>query len=169
VFWLTSRQSNLWIDLPVGAYFSGAKIKWILDKIPEGRKRANQGDLGWGRIDTWLVWNLTRGIIPVIDYSNASRTMLFNVNTLQWDTELLQMLGIPDIILPQVLPSSLVSGETAKGLFDNSLLPIAGVAGDQQASLFGYTKQKNHTLASLKPDNDQVYQRHENTRNGNAG
>jgi glycerol kinase len=123
--------------LTVDAYFSGTKVNWTLDHIPNGWKRAKQGDLVCGTIDTWLVWNLTGGKIHVTDYSNASRTMLFNINTLQWDTELLQMLDIPSVMLPQALPSSLIYGETAEGLFDNSHLPIAGIAGDQQASLFG--------------------------------
>jgi glycerol kinase len=123
--------------LPIDAYFSGTKIKWLLDNISNGWERARQGDLVCGTIDTWLVWNLTRGKIHVTDYSNASRTMLFNINTLQWDTNLLQVLGIPSVMLPQVLPSSLVYGETAEGLFGNAHLPISGIAGDQQASLFG--------------------------------
>jgi len=123
--------------LPVDAYFSGTKVKWILDNIPNGWRRARQGDLVCGTIDTWLVWNLTRGKIHVTDYSNASRTMLFNINTLQWDANLLQMLDIPDTILPQVLPSSMIYGETAEGLFKSAHIPISGIAGDQQASLFG--------------------------------
>jgi glycerol kinase len=123
--------------LPIDAYFSGTKIKWLLDNITNGWERARQGELVCGTIDTWLVWNLTRGKIHVTDYSNASRTMLFNINTLQWDTNLLQVLGIPSVMLPQVLPSSLVYGETAEGLFGNAHLPISGIAGDQQASLFG--------------------------------
>jgi glycerol kinase len=123
--------------LPVDAYFSGTKVNWILDNIPNGWKRAAQGDLICGTIDTWLVWNLTGQKIHITDYTNASRTMLFNINTLQWDTELLNLLSIPGVILPQVQPSSVVYGETSDGLFENSHIPIAGIAGDQQASLFG--------------------------------
>lgn len=123
--------------LPIDAYFSGTKIKWLLDNIPHGWERAKQGDLICGTIDTWLVWNLTKGKIHVTDYSNASRTMLLNISTLQWDTDLLQILGIPSVMLPQLLPSSLTYGETAEGIFNNAHIPIAGIAGDQQASLFG--------------------------------
>jgi glycerol kinase len=123
--------------LPIDAYFSGTKIKWLLDNIANGWEQARQGDLVCGTIDTWLVWNLTRGKIHITDYSNASRTMLFNISALQWDTDLLQILGIPSVMLPQTLPSSLVYGETAEGLFGNAHLPISGIAGDQQASLFG--------------------------------
>ncbi|MDD5337797.1 MAG: glycerol kinase GlpK [Dehalococcoidales bacterium] len=123
--------------LPIDAYFSGTKIKWLLDNIPHGWERAKQGDLICGTIDTWLVWNLTKGKIHVTDYSNASRTMLLNISTLQWDTDLLQILGIPSVILPQLLPSSFVYGETAEGIFDDAHIPVAGIVGDQQASLFG--------------------------------
>jgi glycerol kinase len=123
--------------LPIDAYFSATKIKWLLDNIPHGWERAKQGDLICGTIDTWLVWNLTKGKIHVTDYSNASRTMLLNISTLMWDTDLLQILGIPSVMLPQVLPSSLVYGETAEGIFHNAHIPISGIAGDQQASLFG--------------------------------
>jgi len=130
----TIRQKT---GLPVDAYFSGTKVKWILENVPNGWKRAIQGDLICGTIDTWLVWKLTGGKVHVTDYSNASRTMLFNINTLKWDAGLLQMLGIPEVMLPQALPSSLIFGETADGVFENSHIPIAGIAGDQQASLFG--------------------------------
>ncbi len=123
--------------LPIDAYFSGTKIKWILDNITEGQRRAEQGDLVCGTIDSWLIWNLTGGKIHITDYTNASRTMLFNINTLHWDDELLDILGIPAAMLPQVLPSSMVYGETAQGIFDNCRIPIAGIAGDQQAALFG--------------------------------
>jgi glycerol kinase len=123
--------------LPIDAYFSGTKIKWILDNIPDGWRRAEKGDLICGTIDTWLVWKLTGGKIHVTDYTNASRTMLYNINTLQWDPELLQLLGIPLTILPQVRPSSMIYGEIADGLFENSHIPIAGIVGDQQAALFG--------------------------------
>jgi glycerol kinase len=123
--------------LPVDAYFSGTKIKWILDNIPDGQRRAEHGDLIFGTIDTWLVWNLTRGKIHVTDYSNASRTMLFNIKTLMWDKELLDILNIPEIMMPKVLPSSYIYGETTDVLFKKSGIPIAGIAGDQQAALFG--------------------------------
>jgi glycerol kinase len=123
--------------LPIDAYFSGTKIKWLLDNIPNGLERARQGELICGTIDTWLIWNLTRGKIHVTDYSNASRTMLFNISTLKWDADLLQMLGIPSAMLPQALPSSMIYGEIAEGLFGNAHIPISGIAGDQQASLFG--------------------------------
>jgi glycerol kinase len=123
--------------LPIDAYFSGTKIRWILDHIPDGNQRATEGDLVCGTIDSWLVWNLTGGKIHITDYTNASRTMLFNITTLHWDDELLNILGIPANMLPQVLPSSMVYGETAEGVFDNSHIPIAGIAGDQQAALFG--------------------------------
>jgi glycerol kinase len=125
--------------LPVDAYFSGTKIRWILDNIPDGHHRAARGDLVCGTIDSWLIWNLTKGKTHITDYTNASRTMLFNIKTLQWDNELLDILGIPAIMLPQVLPSSMVYGETAEGIFDNCHIPIAGIAGDQQAALFGQT------------------------------
>ncbi len=123
--------------LPIDAYFSATKIRWLLDNIPDGQRRAEQGDLICGTIDSWLVWNLTGGKAHVTDYSNASRTMLFNINTLRWDKELLDILNIPEAMLPEVLPSSQIYGETAAGLFGNSRIPIAGIAGDQQAALFG--------------------------------
>jgi len=123
--------------LPIDAYFSATKIRWLLDNIPDGQRRAERGDLICGTIDSWLVWNLTGGKAHVTDYSNASRTMLFNIKTLRWDKELLDMLNIPGVMMPQVLPSSRIYGETAGGLFENARLPIAGIAGDQQAALFG--------------------------------
>jgi len=123
--------------LPIDAYFSGTKIRWLLDNIPDGQRRAEKGDLIFGTIDSWLVWNFTRGKAHVTDYSNASRTMLFNISTLQWDKELLGMLNIPETMMPKVLPSSRMYGETLEGLFEKSRLPIAGIAGDQQAALFG--------------------------------
>jgi glycerol kinase len=128
--------------LPVDAYFSGTKIHWILGNIPDGHHRAFRGDLICGTIDSWLIWNLTGGKTHVTDYTNASRTMLFNIKTLRWDAELLEILGIPAIMLPQVLPSSMVYGETADGIFNNCHIPIAGIAGDQQAALFGQTCYK---------------------------
>jgi glycerol kinase len=123
--------------LPIDAYFSATKIRWLLDNIPDGQHRAAQGDLICGTIDCWLVWNLTGGKAHVTDYSNASRTMLFNINTLRWDKELLEMLNIPAAMMPEVLPSSRIYGETAEGLFENARITIAGIAGDQQAALFG--------------------------------
>ena len=123
--------------LPIDAYFSATKIRWILDDVPDGQRRAEQGELLCGTVDSWLVWNLTGGKAHITDYSNASRTMLFNINTLRWDKDLLDSLSIPEALLPQVLPSSQVYEETADRLFDDSHIPIAGLAGDQQAALFG--------------------------------
>jgi glycerol kinase len=123
--------------LLVDAYFSGTKLRWILDNVPDGQRRARQGDLLFGTIDSWLVWNLTGGAVHITDYSNASRTMLFNINTLQWDRELLAKLDIPEAVLPKAMPSSQVYGETVTGLLGDIRVPIAGIAGDQQAALFG--------------------------------
>ncbi len=123
--------------LPIDAYFSATKLRWILDRIPEGQSRARQGDLLFGTIDSWLVWNLTGGAVHITDYSNASRTMLFNISTLEWDKELLAILDIPEAVLPKVVPSSQVYGETALGLLGDAPVPLAGIAGDQQAALFG--------------------------------
>jgi len=123
--------------LPVDAYFSGTKLRWILDNVPDGQKRARQGDLLFGTIDSWLVWNLTGGAVHITDYSNASRTMLFNINRLQWDKELLAKLDIPEAVLPRAVPSSQVYGETVAGLLGDARIPVAGIAGDQQAALFG--------------------------------
>ncbi len=123
--------------LPIDAYFSATKIRWLLDNIPDGQHRAERGDLVCGTIDSWLVWNFTGGRTHITDYSNASRTMLFNINTLQWDQELLDLLDIPKVMLPEVLSSSRIFGETNAGLLGNARIPIAGIAGDQQAALFG--------------------------------
>ncbi|MBN1692609.1 MAG: glycerol kinase GlpK [Dehalococcoidales bacterium] len=123
--------------LPIDAYCSATKIRWLLDNIPDGQHRAENGDLLFGTIDTWLVWNLSNGHAHVTDYSNASRTMLFNINTLMWDKELLGHLNIPEIMMPKVLPSSYIYGQTSEILLKKSSIPIAGIAGDQQASLFG--------------------------------
>jgi glycerol kinase len=123
--------------LIIDAYFSATKLRWILDHIPQGQHRAQQGDLLFGTVDSWLIWNLTGGKIHVTDYTNACRTMLFNINTLQWDRELLAALEIPEAVLPQVMPSSKVYGETAPGLLGDSQVPIGAIAGDQQAALFG--------------------------------
>ncbi len=123
--------------LPVDAYFSGTKLRWILDNVVDGQRRAEQGDFLFGTIDSWLVWNLTGGKVHITDYSNASRTMLFNIHNLQWDKDLLAKLDIPEALLPQVMPSSQVYGETVSGLLGDARVPIAGIAGDQQAALFG--------------------------------
>lgn len=122
--------------LIVDAYFSATKIKWILDNVPNARKRANEGKLRFGNVDSWLIWNFTRGGRHVTDVTNASRTMLFNIHTMQWDKELLELMGIPESMLPEVLPSSGIFGYTTTTLFAHEV-PIAGVAGDQQAALFG--------------------------------
>ena len=122
--------------LIIDAYFSGTKIKWILDNVPGARERAERGELRFGTVDTWLVWNLTRGEVHVTDVSNASRTMLFNINTLEWDAELLELLDIPLSMMPAVRSSSEVYGYTKTTIFAHEV-PIAGIAGDQQAALFG--------------------------------
>ena len=123
--------------LVVDAYFSGTKVKWILDNVEGARARAEKGELLFGNVDTWLMWNLTRGKIHVTDYTNASRTMLFNIKTLEWDKKILGELGIPACMLPEVKPSSCVYGHTDPQTFGGAEIPIAGVAGDQQAALFG--------------------------------
>lgn len=122
--------------LVIDAYFSGSKIKWILDHVAGARDLAAKGELCFGTIDTWLVWKLTNGNVHVTDATNASRTMLFNIHTLEWDTELLELLDIPASILPTVKSSSEIYGHTNQ-LFTNHEIPIAGIAGDQQAALFG--------------------------------
>ena len=126
------RKTGLVVD----AYFSGPKIRWILDNVPGARRRAEAGELLFGTVETWLIWLLTGGRVHVTDYSNASRTMLFNINTLDWDEELLDLMDIPRSMLPTPVPSSQVYGETDPGFFGRSI-PIAGAAGDQQAALFG--------------------------------
>jgi glycerol kinase len=123
--------------LIIDAYFSATKIRWLLDSIPDGQKQAENGNLVFGTVDTWLVWNLTDGSAHVTDYSNASRTMLFNIHTLEWDKELLQALNIPEIMLPRVVQSSEIYGETGEGLIGENRIPIGAIAGDQQAALFG--------------------------------
>ncbi len=122
--------------LPIDPYFSGTKLNWILNNVPEAREKARKGDLLFGTVDTWLAWNLTGGKVHVTDYTNASRTMLFNIRTLQWDKDLLTMLDIPEQMLPQVTDSSRIVGYTDKKFFGTEI-PIAGIAGDQQAALFG--------------------------------
>lgn len=124
--------------LVVDAYFSGTKIKWILDTVKGARKRAENGELLFGTIDSWLVWKLTDGSLHITDYSNASRTMLFNIKTLKWDPKLLTALDIPSLMMPYVVDSSRIYGFTHRGIFDVEI-PIAGIAGDQQAALFGQT------------------------------
>nr|WP_300313666.1 glycerol kinase GlpK [Halomonas sp.] len=123
--------------LVADAYFSGTKIRWILDNVEGARERAERGDLLFGTMDTWLVWNLTRGERHVTDYSNASRTMLYNIRTLEWDARMLDELGIPSTMLPEVRPSSEVYGTTDAEMFGGAQMPIAGIAGDQQSALFG--------------------------------
>ena len=122
--------------LIIDAYFSGTKIKWILDNVPGAREKAEAGKLRFGTVDSWLVWQLTRGAVHVTDVTNASRTMLFNINSLEWDDELLSMLGIPRSMMPAVKSSSEVYGYTKTTIFAHEV-PIAGIAGDQQAALFG--------------------------------
>ncbi len=117
-------------------YFSATKIKWILENVDGARERAERGELCFGTIDSWLIWNLTGGAVHATDYSNASRTMLFNIHTLEWDSELLNLFGIPASMLPHVMPSSGLFGYTDAEVL-GAVLPIAGVAGDQQAALFG--------------------------------
>lgn len=122
--------------LVVDAYFSGTKVKWILDTVDGAREKAEAGDLLFGTVDSWLVWNLTRGKVHVTDYSNASRTMLYNIKDLKWDEKILSEFGVPASLLPEVRPSSEVYGNTDASMFGVEI-PIAGIAGDQQAALFG--------------------------------
>lgn len=122
--------------LVVDAYFSATKLAWILDNMPEARKKAEQGDLLFGTIDTWLIWKLTGGRVHVTDYSNASRTMLYNIHDLDWDAEIMGYLSIPGAVMPRVAGSSEIYGLTDPGVLGASI-PVAGVAGDQQAALFG--------------------------------
>ena len=124
--------------LVIDAYFSGTKLKWILDHVEGARERAERGELLFGTVETWLIWKLTRGRVHVTDYSNASRTMLFNINTLEWDEEILRELDIPRCMLPKAMPSSCVYGETDPQFFGGPI-PLGGAAGDQQAALFGQT------------------------------
>ena len=122
--------------LVIDSYFSGTKIKWILDSNPQLRKRAEKGELAFGTIDTWLIWKMTNGKLHVTDVTNASRTLLFNITTLKWDDELLNVLNVPKNILPKVVSSSEIIGDTSKDLFGIAI-PISGIAGDQHAALFG--------------------------------
>jgi glycerol kinase len=129
---IVQQKTGLVID----AYFSGTKIKWVLDNVSGARDKAAKGELCFGTIDTWLLWNLTNGTVHATDVSNASRTMLCNIHTLQWDDELLSMLDIPKNILPEIKSSSEIFGHTS-GAFSNAKIPVAGIAGDQQSALFG--------------------------------
>ncbi|MBU3210259.1 glycerol kinase GlpK [Clostridium algidicarnis] len=129
---MIKEKTGLLLD----AYFSGTKVKWILDNVEGAREKAENGYLLFGTIDSWLIWNLTKGKVHVTDYSNASRTLLFNIHELKWDEELLDLFNIPKQMLPEVKPSSFVYGKTDKVLFGHEI-PIGGVAGDQQAALFG--------------------------------
>ena len=123
--------------LVIDAYFSGTKIKWILDNVEGAREKAEKGELLFGNIDTWLIWNLTRGKVHVTDYSNASRTMIYNIKELRWDEKILEELGIPASMLPEVRPSSEIYGVTDPQTLGGAKIPISGIAGDQQAALFG--------------------------------
>ena len=122
--------------LVIDAYFSGTKVHWLLENVPGARERAERGELLFGTVETWLIWKLTGGKVHVTDYSNASRTMLFNINTLEWDQELLDLFGIPRSMMPEVKSSSEVYGHTKTTIFAHKV-PISGIAGDQQAALFG--------------------------------
>ena len=124
--------------LVIDAYFSGTKVKWLLDHVEGARERAERGELLFGTVETWLIWKLTKGAAHVTDYSNASRTMLFNINTLEWDKDILAELGIPESMLPEAKPSSCIYGYADPSYF-GAAIPIAGAAGDQQAALFGQT------------------------------
>jgi glycerol kinase len=129
---LFKQKTGLILD----AYFSGTKLKWLLDNVEGARQKAERGELCFGTIDSWLIWKLTKGERHITDVSNASRTLLFNIHTLEWDDELLEILNIPKDILPEVTGSSEIVGTTYEGLFSKRI-PIAGIAGDQQAALFG--------------------------------
>ena len=128
------QKTGLLID----AYFSGTKLKWILDNVEGSRQKAEEGKLLFGTIETWLIWKMTEGKVHVTDYSNASRTMMFNINTLDWDEEILEILNVPKSMLPEAKPSSCIYGETSNTIFGGPI-KIAGAAGDQQAALFGQT------------------------------
>ncbi|MEF2967960.1 glycerol kinase GlpK [Paenibacillus sp. M1] len=125
--------------LLIDPYFSGTKVKWILDRVPGARERAEKGELLFGTIDTWLIWKLSGGKLHVTDYSNASRTLMFNIHELEWDDELLKLLDVPKAMLPEVRSSSEIYGTTVPYHFFGEEVPIAGAAGDQQAALFGQT------------------------------
>ena len=131
---LIKDKTGLLLD----AYFSATKLRWILENVPDAREKAEKGDLLFGTIETWLIWKMTDGKVHVTDYTNASRTMMFNIHTLQWDDDILKILDIPKSMLPEPVPCSQVYGETAETLFAGPI-KIAGSAGDQQAALFGQT------------------------------
>lgn len=122
--------------LVIDAYFSGTKIKWILDNLKGVRERAEKGELAFGTVETWLVWKLSKGKLHITDVSNASRTMLFNIHTLEWDRELMELMGIPYALLPKVVDSSAIYGTVHPDVLDGDI-PVSGMAGDQQSSLFG--------------------------------
>ncbi len=119
------------------AYFSATKVRWLLDHVKDGQRRAEQGELLFGTVDTWLAWKLSGGRAHITDYSNASRTMLYNIYTLQWDQDILAELNIPEAMLPKVIPSSFIYGETTPAIFDGVQVPLCAIVGDQQAALFG--------------------------------
>jgi len=123
--------------LVIDSYFSATKVNWILNNVPGASEKAEKGDLLFGTVDSWLIWKLTGGNTHITDYSNASRTLLFNIHTLKWDNELLEIFDIPVTMLPEVKPSSGIVAKTSEKLFDGAKIPIAGIAGDQQAALFG--------------------------------
>src|SRR5690606_16608732 len=129
---LIRQKTGLLID----AYFSASKINWILDNVAGAREKAENGALAFGTVDSWLIWNLTGGEKHITDISNASRTMLYNIHTLDWDNELLELFGVPKSMLPEVKSSSEIYGETGANILA-AKIPIAGIAGDQQAALFG--------------------------------
>ena len=130
---LIQRKTGLVLD----AYFSATKLEWLLDQTPGARARAEAGELAFGTVDSWLIWQLTQGRVHATDASNAARTMLMNIHTLAWDDELLRLFHIPRSVLPRIVPSSGVLGDTAPGVLGDAPIPIAGVAGDQQAATFG--------------------------------
>src|ERR1700722_15364605 len=131
---LVQQMTGLVID----AYFSGSKLRWLLDNVSCARAKAERGELAFGTVDSWLIWKLTGGAVHVTDASNASRTMLYNIQTGQWDDKLVRLFNVPHSVLPEVKPSSGVVGESTKDLFGGPI-KIAGNAGDQQAALFGQT------------------------------
>lgn len=139
---LKERGLEEWFRMKTGltidAYFAGTKVRWILEHIEGAKERAKRGELLFGTVETWLIWKLTKGKVHATDYSNASRTMMFNINTLQWDDEILEVLDIPKCMLPEVRPSSCIYGTTSPAYFGGEI-PIGGAAGDQQAALFGQT------------------------------
>ncbi|WP_286028412.1 glycerol kinase GlpK, partial [Ligilactobacillus agilis] len=132
--------------LIIDAYFSATKIRWILDHVEGAQERAEKGELLFGTIDTWLTWKLTGGKVHVTDYSNASRTMLFNIHDLKWDKEILELLNIPETLLPEVKGNSEIYGQTAAYHFFGSQVPISGMAGDQQSALFGQLALEDGTV-----------------------